>query len=175
MQEFAKRPVTVNEFENMKTNEGIIYELIDGIVMMSRPSIEHQKILTSLSGELYQYLKDNNCKTFSEIEVKLSNDILVPDISIICDFSKFTEQKYEGAPEIVVEILSPSTMFNDFNIKSGKYMNLGVKEYWLVDPKTKTVIINDYVNKSMTTFEKSEFIKSTIFPDLKINLNDIFF
>lgn len=58
MQEFAKRPVTIKEFENMETQEGVIYELIDGIVAMSRPSIEHQKILTNLSGELYQYLKD---------------------------------------------------------------------------------------------------------------------
>lgn len=174
MQEFAKKHVTINEFENMKTQQGVIYELIDGIVLMSRPSIEHQKILTSLSGELYQYLKDKVCKTFSEIEVKINNDILVPDISIICDSSKFTEQKYESAPEIVVEILSPSTMFNDFNIKSSKYMNAGVKEYWLVDPKAKTVIINDYVNKIMTTYEKSEVLKSTVFPDLKINLIDIF-
>jgi len=65
-------------------------------------------------------------------------------------------------------------MFNDFNIKSSKYMNAGVKEYWLVDPKAKTVIINDYVNKIMTTYEKSEVLKSTVFPDLEINLIDIF-
>ncbi len=174
MQEFAKGPITINEFENIKTLEGVIYELIDGIVMMSRPSIEHQKILTNLNGELYQYLKYKTCKSFSEIEVKLNNDILVPDISIICDFSKLTEQKYEGAPDIVVEILSPSTMFNDFNIKSGKYMNAGVKEYWLVDPKSQTVIVNDYVNKTMITYEKNESLKSNVFSDLEINLNDIF-
>ena len=123
---------------------------------------------------LYHYLKDKKCKAFSEIEVKLNNDILVPDISIICDFSKFTEQKYEGAPDIVVEILSPSTMFNDFNIKSGKYMNAGVKEYWLIDPKSKTVIVNDYVNKTMISYEKSDSLKSNIFSDLEIDLNDIF-
>ena len=174
MQEFAKRPITINEFENIKSQEGVIYELIDGIVMMSRPSIEHQKILTNLSGELYHYLKDKKCKAFSEIEVKLNNDILVPDISIICDFSKFTEQKYEGAPDTVVEILSPSTMFNDFNIKSGKYMNAGVKEYWLIDPISKTVIVNDYVNKTMVTYEKSESLKTNIFSDLAVDLNDIF-
>ena len=174
MQEFAKRPITINEFENIKSQEGVIYELIDGIVMMSRPSIEHQKILTNLSGELYHYLKDKKCKAFSEIEVKLNNDILVPDISIICDFFKFTEQKYEGAPDIVVEILSPSTMFNDFNIKSGKYMNAGVKEYWLIDPISKTVIVNDYVNKTMVTYEKSESLKTNIFSDLAVDLNDIF-
>ena len=174
MQEFAKRPMTIKEFENIKSQEGVICELIDGIVMMSRPNIEHQKILTNLSGELYQYLKDKKCKSFSEIEVRLNNDILVPDISIICDFSKFTEQKYEGAPDIVVEILSPSTMFNDFNIKSGKYMNAGVKEYWLIDPKSKTVIVNDYVNKTMISYEKSESLKSNIVSDLEIDLNDIF-
>lgn len=174
MQEFPKRPVTIKEFENMKTQDGVIYELIDGVVMMSRPSMEHQRILTSLSGELYQYFKDKKCKSFSEIEVKLNNDILVPDISVLCDFSKSPEQKYEGAPEIVVEILSPSTMFNDFNIKSSKYMNVGVKEYWLVDPKNKTVIINDYINKTMTTYENADVLKSTIFEDLKINLKDIF-
>lgn len=174
MQEFAKRPITINEFENMKTQDGVNYELIDGIVMMSRPSIEHQKILTSLGGELYQYLKNKTCKTFSEIEVKLNDDIFVPDISIICDFTKFTEQRYEGAPDVVVEILSPSTMFNDFNIRSGKYMNAKVKEYWLVDPKAKTIIVNDYINKTMTTYEIADNFKSNLFSDLTINLNDIF-
>lgn len=174
MQEFAKRPVTIEEFEKTKTQDGAICELIDGIVMMSRPSIDHQKILTNLSGELYQYFKGKTCKNFSEIEIKLNNDILVPDISIICDFTKSLDQRYDGAPTIAIEILSPSTMFNDFNIKSNKYMIAGVKEYWIVDHKSQTVIINDFVNKTMTTFEKFDILKSIIFEDLKIKLEDIF-
>lgn len=174
MQQFVKKLFTIEEFEKIKSQDGEVCELIDGLVMMSRPSIEHQKILTILSGELYQYFKGKTCKNFSEIEIKLNNDILVPDISIICDFSKLSDQRYDGAPIIAIEILSPSTMFNDFNIKSNKYMISGVNEYWIVNPKSKTVIVNDFINKNMMTYENSDSISSSVFEDLKIKLNDIF-
>lgn len=174
MQEYEKLFVTLEEFEKLKTEDGVTYELIDGIVMMSRPNLEHQKILTSLSGELYQYFKNKLCKNFTEIEIKLNNDILVPDISVICDFTKSSEQKYIGAPTIVIEILSPATMFNDFNIKSNKYMNAAVHEYWIADPKNKTVIVNDFIKRTMITYEKSEILKSGVFENLNISLKDVF-
>lgn len=174
MQEFAKKSVSIDEFEKIKAKDGEIYELIDGIVVMSRPNINHQRILTNLSGELYLYFKGRTCKNFSEIEVKLNNDILVPDISIICDFTKLSNQRYDDAPVIVIEILSPSTMFNDFNIKSNKYLVAGCKEYWIVDPEHETIIINDFTNKTIDTFEIDDVLKTNVFEDLNIMVEDVF-
>ena len=122
-------------------------ELIDGVLYdMSSPSYLHQKIL----GELYLQFEacaaahGSECEVYlAPCDVRLDADnktIIQPDLFIICkDFDR-TARAYPGAPDFVVEILSPSTRSKDMTLKLMKYHNAGVREYWLVDPKNKIVI-----------------------------------
>lgn len=174
MQNFSFKKLTVSDFENIKAESGVIYELINGQVIMTQPTIQHQRLLTKLSSELHQHFKNKSCETYSEIEIKLNEDILVPDISIICDNTKFTNQRYNGAPTLVIEILSASNQYNDTFIKLNKYEVFGVLEYWIVDPVREIITLYNYKHKETLTFSKSEIIKSIIFPELEINLNDVF-
>jgi Uma2 family endonuclease len=166
--------LSIADFENIQTETGIIYELIDGQVVMSRPTIQHQRLLTVLSSELHQYFKNKSCGTYSEIEVKLNENILVPDISIICDDTKITNQRYNGAPTLVIEILSPSNQYNDTFVKLNKYEIFGVEEYWIVDPARGIITLYNFKNKQTLTFSKEEVIKSIAFSELEINLREIF-
>lgn len=174
MQNFSMKKLSITDFENLKTESGILYELIDGQVVMSRPTIQHQRLLTRISSELHQHFKNKSCETYSEIEIKLYEDILVPDISIICDNSKFTNQRYNSAPTLVIEILSPSNQYNDTFVKLNKYEVSGVAEYWIVDPVREIITLYNFNNKQTLTFSNNEIIKSITFPELEINLNDIF-
>ncbi len=123
------------------------WELIDGIAynMSPAPSSRHQRIASIIHGELYIFLKNKQCKAYTApfdvmlpifpIENEDNIDTIVqPDISVICDPSKITKKGCLGAPDLVVEILSPSTSKKDLNEKFGLYEKHGVKEYWVIDP-----------------------------------------
>lgn len=174
MQDYSIKKLSVNDFEKIKTEDGVIYELIDGLAVMSRPSIRHQRILTRLISELHQKFKNKLCETYSEIEIKLNEDIFVPDISIICDESKFTNQRYNGSPVLIVEILSQGNQYNDTFIKLNKYEVCGVAEYWIVDPAREIITLYNYPEKKTLIFSKGESIQSVIFTDVEISLEDIF-
>ena len=121
-------------------------ELIDGVFYdMSSPSIPHQLI----GGDIYAVLKDyikgrkGGCMTFTaptDVQIDKDNRTIVqPDVMIVCDRSKIRYARIFGAPDFIVEVLSPSTRSKDILIKSAKYKSAGVKEYWMVDLKAKSV------------------------------------
>ena len=145
-------------------------ELIDGApVMMAPPSRAHQEALMELSAQLHAYLRGKKCKVYpAPFAVRLFEregerpedvDTLVePDISVVCDPSKLDDIGCKGAPDLIVEILSPSTRKKDCTLKVQKYMNAGVREYWIVDPDKKAVITyrfegEDIPGISMYTFQ----------------------
>jgi len=128
------------------------WELIDGVAydMSPAPSSRHQDLSTQLLVEISLFLKTKPCKVFSApFDVMLPafpienedeiNTIIQPDISVICDPSKIIEKGCLGAPDLIVEILSPSTSKKDLNEKFGLYEKHGVKEYWVVDPGNKYI------------------------------------
>jgi len=102
-------------------------------------------VLTDLVFILRQYIKENNgdCLVLpAPLDIRLDaekDDIVQPDVMIICDKSKFTEQGVVGAPDFVAEILSPSTRNKDASVKLTKYKQAGVREYWLIDPMNQSV------------------------------------
>lgn len=123
-------------------------ELIDGeIFLMSSPGTVHQAISGKLLHELVSYIDihGGSCIPFSApTDVQLDCDdktIVQPDVFIVCDRSKITPQRIFGAPDFIIEILSPSTWEKDMFIKGRKYKNAGVREYWLIDPKRKVVLV----------------------------------
>lgn len=167
--------VTLEEFDALPMDERHLCELIDNMVLMApRPGVLHQSILFNLSVALAPFFKGKTCRPFSGLEVRLNKDIFVPDISALCDPEKFSEQRYEGAPAIAVEILSPGSMRNDLFTKLNKYHLAGVQEYWIVSPKSKTIIVHTFSKREAIEYTLEETLASGIFEDLKIPLSDIF-
>lgn len=133
--------------------EDVRAELIDGILYyFSAPTTIHQEIVGNLFAQLVAQIgrKNGKCKVFvSPIDVQLDCDdktMVQPDVLILCDLDKQKKQVIYGAPDFVVEILSPSTRKKDLTIKHRKYLNAGVREYWIVDPKEKRLITYDFEN-----------------------------
>lgn len=170
----GKREVTINEFYKIKFVDGFIYELIDGKVCMSKPNIEHQRISGKIIRKFGDFFDNTNCEPLQEIEIKLKEDILVPDISVICDDSNFSEQRYNGSPTIALEILSPSTTHTDLFTKLYKYEISGVSEYWIASPKGKTVTIHNFKERNATVYDETETARSEIFEGLELKLTDVF-
>lgn len=167
--------VTLEEFDALPMDERHLCELIDDMVLMTpRPNTLHQDILSELITHLRNHFKGKTCRPFSELEVRLNKDIFVPDISVLCDPEKFSEQRYEGAPAIAVEILSPGSMRTDLFTKLNKYQLAGVQEYWIVSPKSKTIIVHTFAKGEVNEYTLEDTLASGIFEDLKIPLSDIF-
>ena len=126
-------------------------ELIDGaFFLMSSPSAVHQLLIGQIYSQLLAYIteKGGNCIPFiAPMDVQLDCDdrtILEPDVMVVCDRSKITQKCISGAPDLVIEILSPSTIGRDLTLKAAKYQMAGVREYWIVDPRKKIVIVYLY-------------------------------
>jgi Uma2 family endonuclease len=143
------------------------FELIDGLAwMMSAPSQRHQTISMRLSGELYLFLKGKTCMPFSApFDVLLPkadeaddevDSVVQPDIMVFCDPSRIRTANARGAPDLVVEILSPSTSRKDQNEKHRLYERAGVREYWVVDPAALSIWVYRLVEGGSGGGQKGE-------------------
>lgn len=157
-------------------------ELIDGrIYMMAPPNTMHQNLVSEFTITIGNYIrsKGGNCKVFpAPFAVFLNNDnqnYVEPDISVICDKNKLDEKGCNGAPDWIIEIVSPSTSRIDYGVKLFKYRTAGVREYWIVNPMKKTVTVFDLENEEKSNqYDFDETISSCIFEDLKINISGLF-
>ncbi|MDW5299888.1 MAG: Uma2 family endonuclease [Sedimentibacter sp.] len=175
MELYSNKRFSLFEFNDLKTKDENKYELIDGIVLMSpRPNYKHQEIMSRLNLEIGTYLRGKNCMVFTEAELEFNNDVLIPDLSVICGLDNSDFQRYKKAPEIVIEIISPSSKYTDTFTKLYKYELFGVKEYWIANPKTETLTIYNFENKTNNDYCKHENLISSVFNDLIINLSNIF-
>lgn len=123
-------------------------ELIDGkIYYMAPPNTKHQRISSYLHNEIYNYIKSHHgqCEIFAApFAVFLNEDdtnYVEPDISVICDQHKITDNGCHGAPDWLIEIVSPSSKLMDYFTKLFKYKTAGVREYWIVDPPKQRVTV----------------------------------
>ncbi len=167
------QPVTLAEFETMEKQEGLTYELIDSVVMMSpRPAVKHQKTSLRLSAELLALLRNKDCDVIQEIDLVLEDNYFVPDIMIVCG-EKFEGTRHEKPPLIVVEIVSPSNASHDYITKRHKYEQLGIQEYWIVSPDEKCIWIISFTANTQEHYCEGKAI-SHVMPEIVIDLNDIF-
>lgn len=185
MENRAIRAITVEEFEHMSFPEEFDVELINGkIVCKAKPNGVHQRLNANLTEILNRKLKDikSKCILFPEIDV-VFNDLNkeAPDLVILCDLEKYNKgegKKIIGAPEIVIEILSPSTKHEDENEKFHIYMNCGVKEYWVVDPYTESICQyiphKDGNGYSMKKYSIDDCIAAQIICPMELSLREIF-
>ena len=137
--------------------EDVRVELIDGVFYdMGAPSSLHQIISMQLSVELNLIIRKNKgtCSVFAApFDVQLDKDdktMVQPDIMVICKKSGFTKERAIGAPDLVIEILSPSTKNKDMRIKLKKYESAGVREYWIVNPEARVVIVYNFEAENLT-------------------------
>lgn len=131
-------------------------ELIDGIIYdMSSPTNIHQLLSAEIWEQLKSYIrkKRGDCIPFmAPADVQLDCDdrtMVQPDVFVVCDRSKIINRCTFGAPEFVIEILSPATRKKDISIKLKKYIGAGVLEYWIVDPDKKTVVVYDFAHEEL--------------------------
>ena len=140
---------TFEDYENFP--DDIRVEIVRGrIYAMATPTTTHQLIAGEIHYQIMVFIrqKGGGCVPFiSPIDVKLLPDSLTavePDVIIICDRDKITKKKIEGAPEFVVEVLSPSTAAYDRTVKLDDYRDAGVRELWFVDPEKERILIYDF-------------------------------
>ncbi len=133
--------------------EGERAELIDGeMFMMASPLRIHQDIIMQLAIEIGLYIRKNKgtCKVYTApfaVHIKKDNrNYVEPDISVICDRDKLDKKGCQGAPDWVIEILSPSSVEMDCERKVGLYRETGVREYWIADPEKETVTVYDFAH-----------------------------
>ena len=169
---------TVEDIYNLP--QGKRAELIDGeIYMMASPSTIHQRLVMALSNRIYNYIdsKQGSCEVFPSpfaVFLNADNEIyLEPDISVICDKSKITDEGCKGAPDWVIEIVSQSSKRMDYYIKLFRYRTAGVKEYWVVDPEKNHVIVYDFEHDEVMDYTFSDKVKAGIYEDLEIDFSEI--
>ena len=155
-------------------------ELIDGeLYMMTPPGTTHQRIASFLHWAIRNYIQEQNgdCEIFpAPFAVFLNNDeytYVEPDISVVCDKSKLDEKGCNGAPDWVIEIVSPSSKRMDYFIKLFKYQKAGVREYWIVDPIREMILVYDFENDDYEQYSFSEIVKVRIYDDFEINFTTI--
>lgn len=168
-------------------NEHDRIELIEGYpVMMAPLSRRHQETLMELSAQLHDYLKGKKIypAPFAVRPFELDGDrpeevdtLVEPDISVVCDPSKLDDIGCKGAPDLVMEILSPSTIRHDRFTKFNLYQRAGVREYWIVDPVDKSVqvfVLEDGRYTAKDFGEAGDRLKVNVLEDCTLDLSQVF-
>ena len=164
-------------------------ELIRGKLfrMSPAPSVLHQKLATFFTAKLFNFFEKKNCQVFAapfDVRLPVSSKkgqdttVVQPDLCVICDPDKLDERGCAGAPDLMVEILSPGNSSKEMGGKFRAYEEAGVREYWIVNPAEKVVLIyvlNEegvFIGLAPVTIEGP--LKSAIFPELAIDLKEVF-
>lgn len=164
-------------------------ELIDGVIYdMAAPLRVHQKISGELFRQIANFLADKSCEVYhAPFDVRLPeadeadddiSTVVQPDISVICDPEKLDERGCRGAPDFIAEIISPSTAAHDQIRKLSLYEKHGVKEYWIIDPTYKLLIIRTLKENGTygipMIYEGKGMMRVSVLPESEINLDTIY-
>lgn len=159
--------------------EGKRAELIDGeIYDLASPSRIHQKILHILDKKIGNHIDAMHlpCEVYPApfaVYINLDDyNYVEPDLSVICDRDKLSDRGCEGAPDWVIEIVSPSSQRMDYLIKLRKYQSAGVRLYWIIDPDYETVLAYDFEHDDMRRYRFSDDVPVGICEDFTIRLAD---
>jgi len=178
---YSEEYFTATEFMSFTKDLDGRYELIDGrIFMMSSPSVTHQRLVRFTYDMFAPYFREKNCEVFiSPLDVflyeKTINDctnVYQPDVFVVCNKDVVKERGIEGSPDLVVEIISKSTAYNDYIHKLKNYMYYGVKEYWIVNYDSQQITTFMKLDTFDTrTYNFSDIIESGLFDGLRIDFS----
>lgn len=175
-----ERTYTIADIYNLP--DGKRAELIDGrIYYMAPPSRKHQRIILALSRVIADYIDGNNgsCEiNIAPFAVFLNDDdknYVEPDISVICAPAKLTDKGCNGAPDWIIEIVSPGSRRMDYLVKLFKYRTSGVREYWIVDPEKNRILIYKFETEDTGDFTLEDTVKVGIYDDLSIDFSKLDF
>ena len=163
-------------------------ELIKGFIkkMSPAPNRRHQTIAKNITYKMQQVFYNKSCNLyFAPFDVvlpvpskKKNTTVVQPDICVICDQNKLTDQGCDGAPDLIVEILSPKSSKHDLDTKFNLYEDAGVAEYWVVETEQRIVLVYSLQNGiyiGSKPFTEGEIIVSKVFPEMKIAVEDVFY
>ena len=177
----AKNTCTIKDLEALP--DDVRAELIDGqIFLMSAPGRIHQEIVTEMLVSIHNYIKahDGSCKVYPSpfgvyLNGEAGQDFLEPDLIVVCDQDRLQDKGCIGAPDWVMEVISPSTRSRDYAIKLFKYRTAGVKEYWIVNPE-KTIVTVYQFDKNpeiASLYSFDDEIPVALFPGLTVCLSEL--
>ena len=153
-------------------------ELIDGqIYYLAAPTRTHQRLLNFISTEINLYIRNNkgNCEIYpAPFAVYLGEDdynYVEPDISVICDLSKLDEKGCHGAPDWIIEIVSPGSRSMDYYKKLFKYSSAGVREYWIVDSEKNRITVYNFEQDDMQEYSFGEDVPVGIYEGFSIRIS----
>lgn len=162
-------------------------ELIKGFIrkMSPAPSRKHQTISQNLNWKIYSFFENRPCSVFvAPFDVRLpiksskkDTTVVQPDLCIICDENKLDDKGCNGAPDLIVEILSPNNSKHDVDTKFNLYQESGVKEYWMVEPEERIVLVYTLRNEEyigLKPFSEGQIIKSPLFSEMQITVDEVF-
>lgn len=155
-------------------------ELIDGeLYMMATPNRIHQRLVKDFTYLIEEYIRHKNgdCEVYPSpfaVFLNANNEIYIePDISVICNKSKLTDEGCHGAPDWIIEIVSPTSRAMDYNKKLFKYRIAGVREYWIVDPMKQRITVYNFENDSFEEYSFLDKVKAGIYEDFEIDFAGI--
>jgi Uma2 family endonuclease len=175
--------VSLEEFLEMDKSKDRLEYFNGEVIYLPSPSVDHQRVLINIGAELRDYFKSKSCEAFALLDLWLINkekslNVKVqPDLMVICDKTGLRENSYYGAPALIIEIISPSNENHDRIRKYITYMEFGIKEYWIINPKLKTVevyVLEEDEYKQNGVYKGCNSAVSQSFNGLEIRLEDIF-
>lgn len=184
------RKVSYEEYMALVESSDQRYELINGeIYLLASPKVNHQMVVNEISWHFNNYFKGKKCRPLTApLDIRLHGfatkfeedpNVVQQDVVVICDLDKINaDNKYEGVPTLIVEVLSPSTKSKDMVLKLNLYMKSGVAEYWIVDLEQKSLLQYAFSPErdlsKVTAFRDGDTISSTAFAGLEIPIAQIF-
>ncbi|RWR04136.1 Uma2 family endonuclease [Siminovitchia fortis] len=180
------RLISFMEYEEMRKDSDERLEYVDGVVYMSpSPSTRHQRISVKLSAKLFNLLDGTGCEVLTApYDIELAGGekdeqptVIIPDLSVICDQSGFTDQRYIGTPDLIIEIVSPSNQSYDLIFKTNLYQKNKVKEYWIVNPILDNIMVytlDENDQYCLVENEKEGIVKSRIIEGFEVDVQAIF-
>ncbi|MBI4330707.1 MAG: Uma2 family endonuclease [Chloroflexi bacterium] len=173
---------TYEDYKNLPESETKRYELLEGeLVVAPSPNEQHQSVSRNLEFLLFQYVKDNNLGTvyYAPFDVHLGENVLQPDIMYISQDRRhvITKDEIRGAPDLVIEILSPGTADKDRGLKRRLYARHGVREMWIVDPEAETIEVARPAKSGFETagvYKRTETLVSSVLPGFRPDLREVF-
>ncbi len=162
-------------------DDGRLYEIIDGELLVSPPpGVLHQRIVGELHAQIRQHLRDSGRGEvlFAPVGVRLGDDVLEPDLVVVLreHADRIGDQVIEGAPDVVVEILSPGTAKRDLVTKRAVYQAAGVAEYWIVDPASAAIevlVLEHGVYVRLGLFRRADALRSRALPELELDVASV--